>query len=87
MGAVLSLGDFPMSICVHTALVYVVNDQKIFCRWTKTLCHEWINYIIGYFLALGKPLARLCSKENFREPFGLPSILTKAPRPKSWLPE
>ena len=51
MGAGLSLGDFPMSICVHTTLVYVVNDQKIFCRWTKTLCHEWINYIIGYFLA------------------------------------
>ena len=30
MGAGLSLGDFPMSICVHTTLVYVVNDQKIF---------------------------------------------------------
>ena len=26
---------------------------------------------------------RLCSKENFREPFGLPSILVKAPRPYS----
>ena len=31
--------------------------------------------------------ARLCSKENFREPFGLPIILAKAPRPQTWSPE
>ena len=31
-------------------------------------------------------ITRLCSKENFREPFGLPSILFKSPRP-SWSPE
>ena len=30
---------------------------------------------------------RRCSKENFREPFGLQSILVKAPRPQSWLPK
>ena len=30
---------------------------------------------------------RLRSKENFREPFVLPSILAKAPRPQSWWPE
>ena len=31
--------------------------------------------------------ARLCSKENFREPFRLQSILVKAPRPQSWSPK
>ena len=36
---------------------------------------------------LVKDISRLCSKENFREPFGLPSILVKVPRPQSWLPE
>ena len=30
---------------------------------------------------------RLCSEENFREPFGLPSILAMSPRPPSWSPE
>ena len=30
---------------------------------------------------------RLCSKENFREHFGLSSILVKAPRLQSWPPE
>ena len=30
---------------------------------------------------------RLCSKENFGEPFGLPSISAGVPRPPSWLPE
>ena len=43
MGAGLSLGDFPMSIFVHKTLVYVVNHKNIFCRWTKTLCHECIT--------------------------------------------
>ena len=36
---------------------------------------------------LVKDISRLCSKENFREPFGLPSILVKVPRPQSWPPE
>ena len=35
----------------------------------------------------GSHLARLCSKENFREPLGLPSILAKVPRPQSWSPK
>ena len=30
--------------------------RKIFCRWTKTLCREWINYIIGYFLGVGETI-------------------------------
>ena len=30
---------------------------------------------------------RLCPKENFREPFGLPSVLAWVPRPKSWSPK
>ena len=41
--------------------------------------------LIGW--ATTRLLTRLCSKENFREPFGLPSILAKAPRPQSWSPE
>ena len=31
--------------------------------------------------------ARLCSKENFREPFGHPSVLASVPRPKRWSPK
>ena len=34
-----------------------------------------------------KEKTRLCSKENFREPFGLPSVLAWVPRPKRWSPK
>ena len=34
-----------------------------------------------------RQLARLCPKENFKEPFGLPSVLAWVPRPKSWSPK
>ena len=32
-------------------------------------------------------ISRLCSKENFREPFGLPNILAEVPGPPSWSPK
>ena len=35
---------------------------------------------------MGKIIARLCSKENFGEPFGLPSISAGVPTPPSWSP-
>ena len=31
--------------------------------------------------------SRLCSKENFREPFGFPGVLAWVPRPKRWSPK
>ena len=37
--------------------------------------------------ALWGTLTRLCSKENFREPFRLPGVLAWVPRPKRWSPK
>ena len=60
------------------------SDQS--CVNQNETVHETLH-----FLFLLSPIfmeyARLCSKENFREPFGLPSILARTPRPESWSPE
>ena len=71
-----------------------------YARWYKaqSLCNEqrfakgvqrifsitffWTSYCL--LRLQNSERSRLCSKENFREPFGLPSILTTAPRPPSW---
>ena len=48
---------------------------------------EFLELRNAPFKTSGSHLARLCSKENFREPLGLPSILAKVPRPQSWSPK
>ena len=48
---------------------------------------EFLELRNAPFKTSGSHLARLCSKENFREPLGLPSILAKVPRPQSWSPQ
>ena len=55
--------------------------------WNKVTRDIKESQSISAFLLKLKTYPRLCSKENFREPFGLPSILFKSPRPQSWSPE
>ena len=42
-----------------------------------------LQYTPAHFRVI---IERLCSKENFREPFGLPSVLAWVPRPNRWSP-
>ena len=57
-----------------------VLDLVSFWQW------EFLELRNAPFKTSGSHLARLCSKENFREPLRLPSILAKVPRPQSWPP-
>ena len=50
-------------------------------------CCRLDRQVVGMWAASRGPSTRLCSKENFREPFRLVSILAKVPRPQSWSPE
>ena len=51
----------------------------------NTFPHSTIACNVSYFN--NYRAARLCFRENFRKPFGLPNILAGAPGPTSWSPE
>ena len=52
-------------------------------RYGYVLLISRIKLCIATFFKVSK----LCSKENFREPFGLPSVLAWVPSPKRQLPK
>ena len=58
--------------CSHIASVHFYLEA-----WTK----------VNGRLACTQMKSRLCSKENFGEPFGLPSISAGVPSPPSWSPD
>jgi len=47
----------------------------------------WKSHLGALSVRLNYSVARLCSKENVKEPFGLPSVLAWVPRTKRWSPK
>ena len=76
--------------------IFPDNLSRNSCIWCTSLCYVVLTLNLqsrllkaDWFASgqLGFLTSRLCSKENFKEPFGLPSILVKVPTPQSWSPE